>query len=208
MKHISMDFWNTLGIPNPTYSEARNTQLSFRSGLQIDKVRSLYSDVKSTIDRTHSEISRPLSNTMCYTLLSEQFKCDNFKNEFEFYFKLYPPTILPETIDMLHKLREKNITLSIGSNTNFITGEIIKETVLDQTFDFDFYIFSDELGWAKPHNNFWDKLKSQTNRNICHVGDNFICDIIGPTSNGLEARLVTTPHELPEILDKLRLEKW
>lgn len=213
--HISLDFWNTIGIPNPNYAIARNKILSdwYSKGinkLDIDEAGRIYADVKATIDKTHNAFCRPLSMRMVYEILDDVMSildyhsvdhCCLLRLALSEEFHKHPPKILDETWNELTRIFEEGKhTLSIGSNTNFIRGQDI---AVHLPYVWKFQVFSDRLGWAKPHAEFWkevERLAAPADR-IWHIGDHPVCD--RNTSIGIESHVIKDAYELPSFLREL-----
>lgn len=209
MKHLSIDFWNTLGTPNAKYAEARNLVLAMAYGRSVDEAAAIYAEVKAAVDRTHSQYCRPLPLDVCYTLLHRMFVVDGGDqpiNELrrrqkvqlalENAFRAHPPKLLPGLAETLQKIQAQGVTMSITSNTNFIRGALIREVVLEPVMRFDFYLFSDEVGYAKPHPKIWEAVIDRANvypQDILHIGDDVNADYGGAVAAGLNAAFVMNP---------------
>lgn len=229
VKHISLDFWNTLGTANPEYSEERRFILSdftsmIRETLDSDgsfdghSVRycaQAYKEVKKMID-ADVLLGKRYSIDKCFDTLIDWLEVHPLHHEltklkadlWEAFYK-HPPTILHETIEQLQRLKVKGYTLSIGSNTNFIPGKVIREAVLDRLDLFDFFIFSDEIGVAKPNTEFFlrvnkatFKLRAIVGQSVLHIGDSKDFDYKPAKAFGLQAAHIDSPKDLPSILEK------
>lgn len=221
--HLSLDFWKTLAIPNPEFSKARFKLLEEYSGLTLEGVKYLYGDIKNALDEdalngiTQSCFEAYL---MLAIDLRKDWTIENIRElvvNINYQFFKHPPMIPEETIKELRKLKSKGISLSIGSNTNFVPGSLIKQAVLDPLdVDFAFVLFSDELGFAKPSLKFFHTVIENTKKfyierednawaisgsNICHLGDSKLFDAPAVKS-GMEFVLVNGPHKLAEVLAK------
>ena len=210
MKHLSLDFWNTLGIPNPKYAEARNLVLAMEHGVSVEAAAGIYAEVKATIDRTHCATARPLSWEMCHELLNERFgnryngsRGARVADALAEAFKAWPPTLLPGAVNALIRMQTTGMTLSITSNTNFIRGALIRDVVLAPAVRFDFYLFSDEVGYAKPHPEMFGRLIERadlTPKEIVHMGDSVECDVQGAERAGIRRIWVADPQAAAEEL--------
>ena len=207
MKHLSLDFWNTLGQPNPAYAEARNKILADFYDTTPFVAGQLYAQVKATVDRTHAATCAPLPIDICYALLSRAFglapDTGGPQYELEEAFAQHPPTMLPEAIEALKRIKASGVTISITSNTNFIRGAAIKTWVFANKFEFDFCLFSDEVGWAKPHQKMFGQLIEQSGREpkeIVHIGDSVECDVQGAERAGIRRVWVADPQAAAEEL--------
>lgn len=208
MKHLSLDFWNTLGKPNPEYAKARNRILSrWSEKLTPAEAGAVYAGVKATVDRTHAASCMPLSWHMCAEVLADRlgitFGWQGMMAELEAAFVEHPPTLVSAAFEALHNLRAMGITVSITSNTNFIRGALIEREVLKPSFGFDFYLFSDEVGYAKPHKKMFDAMLLRAGRNpgeVVHVGDSMECDYRGSQALGIAPMWVADPEATAEVL--------
>lgn len=209
--HISLDFWNTIGIPNPRYAEARNSILGEVFNCHPDIASHIYKEVKATVDKTHSADCKPLDMRTIYSFLNhsfimEGFKCLEYPNpslpiraRLEKAFREHPPIILEATKEQLNRI-SKFATLSIGSNTNFIRGAIISE-ILPSVFKFK--LFSDEVGYAKPHCRFWSRILDNvplSEKVIHHIGDHPVCD--KNTIDHINPIIIQNAYKLPGVLSE------
>lgn len=200
MRHISFDFWNTVGKPNSVYAKERTKFLAEVFDTTPEIAKATYTRTKRFLDQSAEE--RGVDHGRRFNLLA---LCTNFydtlrtrhalddglvpvlANGFDDLFAQFPPSIDPLLVEQLHRAHAMEITLSIGSNTNFIVGR----TILQHCFGglpFDFYVFSDEIECSKPSPDFFTKVFDEafvcnptveTRYDITHIGDNKICDSEG-----------------------------
>ncbi len=227
ISHVSLDFWGTVAIANPDYAKRRKEILSKYSKTILssgephvhtpDYCHTAYTTVKKLIDN-NTRRGTHYSTDECFTILADWLEMDNpfhyimtlMKGELWEAFHENPPTILPEIVEQLKRLKDKNITISIGSNTNFIPGHVIRDAVLDKLNVFDFFVFSDELGYSKPNSDFFSiiyhKAYSMDGRydvlkqNVVHIGDSLDFDHRGASEYGFNALHIQNPSELPSNL--------
>ena len=107
----------------------------------------------------------------------------------------------------MNELTDRGITVSIGSNSNFISGYTMHPW-LNSRFDkaFQFGIYSDAIGVAKPFASFFGRVidgvyrlygyENVLVRNVMHVGDSELCDVFGPSQLGMQALLISDPKNL------------
>jgi len=216
-KLISLDVWNTLLSSNPEYATHRNTYLSKELKLPIQIIESIYQRVKTDYDKIVEKHSICFSNEQTYKKLLILADWSNYdwmklRENMERIFVQYPPHVLPETIEGLSELQESGIKLSIASNTNFIRGKILNEAILSKLkIDWSFQVFSDEIKWPKPHNQFWVNVISTAYKNIgimskdiVHIGDNKLCDG-SCVRHGIDYKQVNNPNDLRNILENLHV---
>jgi FMN phosphatase YigB (HAD superfamily) len=227
VKHISFDFWNTLGIANPEYARERSRilaaftlSLNENDGWEGHSIRycaQAYQAVKEEIDADtlnfgHIGLDGSFDFLIKWLEITplhhevQELKADLWKAFYE-----NPPFILDDVLAKLREIKESGITLSIGSNTNFIPGKVIRESVLDKLDLFDFYIFSDELGESKPSASFFSDIhktavyvhKGISPDSIVHVGDSKRFDYEPALKFGLKAGLVNNPYAvLPFLMQR------
>jgi putative hydrolase of the HAD superfamily len=224
VKHISLDAWNTLLIPNKLYAKARTQYLAGIFHCSTDFAKNTYTAVKNEVD-TMAEVQGKACQVDClYDYLICKFPhdfgmtADKLRETFESSFWNNAPTVLEETITQISRLCvERNITFSIASNTNFITGGVLARLIGRASPNFSFMMFSDlmrnvkgeSFAPAKPHSEFFNlvHLNAERARNedldrseILHIGDNRKCDFFGAANSGLSSILVADAYELPNVL--------
>lgn len=213
-RHISFDVWNTLIRSNPKYGDERSRWLADHLGLEFEWVCGVYKRLKHGLDDVAEITGVAYDSQTLYRLLLVHLGRPNepwepIQGAFESIFDEFPPEILSATVDTLAELRERGFTLSIGSNTNFLSGRVI-ERALDRKIGslFDFVVFSDLVRCAKPSKDFFDIVLrgAQLLHNdleasqIMHVGDNLICDGRGAENAAMKFVNVTSPDAIPSIL--------
>lgn len=226
IRHISLDFWNTLAVASKDYAKRRAQILSDYSAYIYDGMpnkhstgycHDAYKAVKENIDGD-VRVGKFITVDEAFRQLCEWLEIDDIKYHIftELKAKLWDafysnsPFVSQDIIDRLWKLKQKGITLSIGSNTNFIPGQVIRETVLNRFGPlFDFTIFSDEVGVAKPTTKFFQIINKKVwdmfgvaGSSIVHIGDSNVFDYNPAKAFGIEAELISEPSDLPAILDK------
>lgn len=212
IKHLSLDFWNTLAIANPKYAERRTAILQEYSGLGKDVLQYRYNKVKRELDDQAIQ-GKGQDSSEAFQFLVEAINPEGwtFENKRELMvnlnheFYLNPPTVPTDIAFELIRLNDDGITLSISSNTNFIPGSILKQVVLDHLgAEFKFMIFSDELGVTKPHKHFFTEVlyhSQRLAREVLHVGDSIAYDV-GAIDAGMQFALIGGPEDLTPILQR------
>jgi FMN phosphatase YigB (HAD superfamily) len=127
-------------------------------------------------------------------------------------FGKYPPIVRPEVVEALRRAQARGLGLSIGSNTNFIQGETLHDVVLGTWgVAWDFQVFSDQIGRAKPDTFFWKVVTERAIAHIgaepaeiLHIGDNPVCDG-GCVSAGIQFALVRSPQDIPALLEQINV---
>jgi putative hydrolase of the HAD superfamily len=210
--HISFDFWNTLGFSNPNFKKNRSllmSKLIGQSQINVKEIESAFKEVgdsyNSQLEQT-GEIKTPdkLYKQVFEKLYSEQIlEYNEITSQINSLFHIYPPLIPYDfLIDLFVKLESLGVTLSITSNTAFITGEEIKRFLdLSGILNyFAFTTFSDEIGVAKPHEEIFHKVFLQvkiinntrtiSKKNCLHIGDNYNTDYLGSLNFGFQSILI------------------
>jgi FMN phosphatase YigB (HAD superfamily) len=217
MRHLSFDFWNTIGKPNKTYARERSQLLSEVFATSFDTAKATYSKVKGALD--HAAETEGVDHGRDYniTRLCEAFgKPDanaafreQLQIELDKLFAMYPPTIDDALIFELDRAHEMGITLSIGSNTNFIEGHTILSHVVGRRIPLAFSIFSDEVFCSKPNPTFFKLVADNaravnplitSNRDIIHVGDNDVCDCRGADAAGMRYAFTENADQTATVL--------
>lgn len=213
IRHVSFDVWKTLIEPNPEFGKARLRFLAAELSLPSDTVEQVYRAIKDGADRA-AEVagvgatSVTLWQRLVGELGREHADWYELRKGMERLFHKHPPIVRRETIEALRLLQARGLGLSIASNTNFIRGECLHDVALGAWgVAWDFQVFSDELGYAKPHPRFWKRVKEQSfmktaakPHEVLHVGDNRICDG-GCTSAQLQFAHIKGPADVPAVLE-------
>jgi FMN phosphatase YigB (HAD superfamily) len=215
LKVISLDVWNTLIRANPEFSIQRNKYLAEELSLPIDTINSVYREVKDTGDNMAEKNGECISSMAIYKrflllLGRKYYSWLKLRRGLENVFAKYPPCVFPETIAALQRLQGQGIALSIASNTNFIRGEVLYNTVLNTWgIDWKFRVFSDQLLQAKPHPRFWNIVVKRAMTyvgakpwEILHIGDNKVCDGACSVAN-IKFQHLEKPTELVHILERI-----
>jgi len=211
-KHISLDFWNTLAAPNSVYSLMRTDFLRSLTGFTVpyDVVVEKYIKVKHSLDENALKgVATTSENSM--SLLLHELGVDNITdNRFvitilEQLFLSDSPYIRTDITANLMALKNSGYRFCITSNTNFISGEVIKvyleRNLLSDAFEGMF--FSDEVGVTKPHSKIFQcvhDLFGVDKSEITHIGDNQYTDYYGAKEFGFDSILVNNPNSTADIL--------
>lgn len=203
IKHVSFDVWGTLISANPEYAKARTDLIAQAFTIDPAFVKTTYTKTKRIIDSMAETTGEALTTRECFDLLYENLEEGPFarglalEDNLHALFLEHAPSVLDETKYQVSTLRSKGITCSIGSNSNFIPGSVMYP-FLQREFDdaFSYGVFSDELRVAKPDAVFFTrvahklmevkKLEDLEHSSILHVGDNYICDGVGPRAAGMK----------------------
>lgn len=204
IKHISLDFWNTLAIPNKQFAADREVYLGYVCKISFTKIKPLYQATKKYLDTLAESQGTGFTVEQNYELLLRQFNLSLKQRQeiqvgIETLFLQSPPTI---NEDLIFKLLDRRCySYSIASNTNFISGKIIRK-ILSKHLLTKFELFSDELGFSKPHHLFFNNIIDRAGckpEEILQIGDHPVCD--GEAAlYGIKTLILNNPGELVNIL--------
>lgn len=170
--HVSLDFWNTIAVASEGYKKSRDDVLKTYGCL------AKYHEAKKTVEQA-DETGKCTGIDECYNLVIDNYgTAPTLRYYFEEIFRANPPVISSDMLLAMRRARAYGITMSIASNTNFISGKLIREVLERTGVDFSFMIFSDEIMFSKPHEFFFKCVKNRAPEGaiLWHVGDNPICD--------------------------------
>ncbi|WP_027382271.1 HAD family hydrolase [Epilithonimonas caeni] len=211
-EHFSFDLWMTIIRSNPQFKPKRTVLLKEYFDIdknveEINKVIRHYDNLFNVIsEKTGNHIEREEVFFLILASLGKDIQgisVDDLRGFFIRSDKLFLeniPLIIWKDIDhLLKKIKEKEKTASILSNTAFIHGDslrkVLRQLELEQYFSF--MIFSDEIGMSKPNIKIFEYLYKKTQElrplhrsQIIHVGDSKIADQNGALSYGMNAKLV------------------
>ena len=223
IKHYSFDLWFTLIKSNPKFKEER-AKFFHRNFTQnnasLAEVTGVFRQVdilcNATNEKTGGNITAEEMYCMVIHLLNDSLSILDSQSLSEIYSEVeqlifhYPPEIFnPETYSVLDKLLEsEGITMNLLSNTAFIKGITLRKVLhnLELSKYFKFEIYSDEVRMSKPNQDLYqytfdeirvlrpeDEFKK---KNVLHVGDNPVSDIIGAKNFGFQAFQLNTNNYL------------
>lgn len=206
-KIITFDVWNTLIKANLEFSRLRTIQIAYAYDIEQSEAKQLYTSVKFFLDQSAEIARQGMTTPQCWELLDatvQNFRRKNGESRREVDLKQlrarcddmfvdYPPIFTEDTQELLVRLVEKGYYLGIISNTNFITGTLLFDTLFKDMNVFKEAKFSDITGVPKPHGTMFTHIKlnledwaafdsgldedmeSPTLKAV-HVGDNLVCD--------------------------------
>lgn len=221
-KHASFDVWNTLITPNPEYAAARNALLAYSFAISSEQAKFTYTHVKKFADGLSEMNGMQTPSDDLYELLCKHIRINaptavslNLRDDFHKLFAEHPPTFDPNLVDALKQLHADGVTISLGSNTNFIAGRIMREVVFKELdIPFSFMMFSDEEWYAKPHPNFFGVMLEKVeelhptinSKQIAHIGDSQRADVYGATNARMQGLLVDSPADTLDLLISLKAQ--
>lgn len=223
VKHISFDVWLTLIRSHQSFKPARNAL--FRSFFGISKPIEVVHKTMTYFDRLFNHINQItgkqveweemilciLSHLEIDILTIDKANLAAYYTEMEAIFWKYPPILMfPALPKVLAAARQKDISLSLLSNTGFIEGATLRKYFAQQniaTF-LDFQLYSDELQLSKPNPKAFEavwgevlKRKNVEKNQILHIGDNQIADSDAAYNYGFTGfHTEDSTHFLQELL--------
>lgn len=210
-KHFSFDLWLTLIKSNPKFKINRNTLLRdfFSIDSSIEKIGETVRYYDLLANRISESTGLHFDANHIYCLILDQFKItfnqsDNQLQEFQkevdtLFFKYKPVLIDGHIKDLFKKIINQNKTISLLSNTAFITGESLRKLLMDYELSdyFMFQLYSDEIGISKPNHSVFDLVFNKVNDHcrvtkseVVHIGDNKFADYLGAKNYGFQAILI------------------
>lgn len=197
-KILTFDVWNTLIKANPEFSRLRTQLVADSYDIPFEMAKEAYTSVKFFLD-TSAEVARiGMATHECWDLLDSTIQRLRRKNKMEEIsspspkalmfaseemFRAHQPIFTQDTKDLLLRLKDRGCSMGIISNTNFIRGDVLFETLFKPLEVFELALFSDRFGVPKPHGKIFNQMSSYfqddhgfTWKPMVHVGDNLICD--------------------------------
>jgi putative hydrolase of the HAD superfamily len=168
VKHYSFDFWNTIAKSNTVFKSKRAEFINNLLGhdFTIDGINFVFEKIgKEYNEAIESGVQSILPRDLYLKIFKElnytrEVDLDFIVDEVEDIFLQNPPKIEIGFLNFLQLIKDSGKTISLTSNTAFISGAIIKKylTSIDIVKNFDFLIFSDECGYGKPSKIIFDEL--------------------------------------------------
>lgn len=215
---LSLDVWNTLVVYNPDVKHTRLQALRHLTGVDVTTIDRVYTQMKRSADE-FAEGGGCHSQKDIYTTFIESLGLDSRKVSWEAVrhavecaFKKHPPFFQHNLADTLSgfkkRMRDKYgcvAHIGIASNNNFISGEVIYDTVLRHlNTEFAFHVSSVDVGCAKPSNKFIDVVVERSpTKKIIHIGDNPICDNFG--SRIYRSIIINNPIHCISVINDMKV---
>ena len=221
LKHISFDLWLTLIRSNPEFKPLRNKLFLDFFGIKkgLDEVSEAFLHYDQLFNRINEKTGRNVHYSEMLFVILDHLGIDTelvgkedmalYYGQMEILFFNHHPLLLnKDTASILDKIRDSGCGINILSNTGFILGKTLR--TLLQTLEighyFDFQLYSDETGYSKPSQLFYEQVFTAANNpgiikkhEVLHVGDNKIADIEGATRFGFKAALIDDQNTLSKI---------
>lgn len=219
MKHISFDVWGTILQSNPNNNTNRAIYLKehFQLDSPLSDIQKIIKDNGKSINELQESTGIQVGRSEIFERLLRKFdlnltadNCLLVDSIFQQSFLDNPPELIEAGYaDSIASLSSSH-NLSILSNTVYVKGENIQK-VLDRYLGeglFDFTLYSDQLGYSKPHENVYHTLIAQSgvaSTEIVHVGDSVLCDINGPEMHGINTSQVhSNGKSLTSVIDEIK----
>lgn len=210
--HISFDLWLTLIKSNPEFKQKRN--LLFKDYFKIDSSITKVAEVVRYYDLLCNNVNEKTglnfaTNEIYYLILNslevdigkiDLKSLENFYLETELLFMEFKPVLIYPKIELLFsELVEQQKSISILSNTGFISGGTLRKLLRYYDLDkfFSFQIYSDEVGMSKPNPRIFKivyneicLIKEINRAEVLHIGDNMIADYNGAREFGFNSLLI------------------
>ena len=143
IKHISLDFWNTLMFSNKIFSKLRLDFLKkeFFKNISIDELSFQIETIGDEFDTINMKEGISITSEVMYQRLFSKFDIDitttqaeKIYNDLEVLFLDNPPISIYDLDELkrsLKALRNNGYTTNISSNTAFIKGRTLKKIFND-----------------------------------------------------------------------------
>ncbi len=213
-QHFSFDLWLTLIKSNPLFKKKRD-QL-FKDFFSIEHDVNKISEVIRLYDKVCNKINDKtgihIETNQLYCLILNDLgidvdkieieKLEEFYQETENLFMIHKPLLVYPSINKLFKkIHSNGKSASILSNTAFIKGHTLRKVLNHYELEnyFSFQLYSDEIGYSKPHQKAFELLLNKANNistksvrknMIVHIGDNIIADYQGAIKSGIQSILI------------------
>lgn len=221
-QHYSFDLWLTLIRSNPLFKVKRTKYFHQQFNYQhktIEEVAFIFRQVDLMVNVVNEKTGKNIDADEMYfmvisllnegMLLLQDINWIALEEEMEsLLFEHLPLIYGNETIKTLqHICQNGESTVSILSNTGFISGKTLRKVLKKLNLDsyFDFQLYSDEAGMSKPNPDFFKLMlhqiadirkTNQINLNqIIHIGDNEIADVKGANSVGIHSLLINSNNQ-------------
>lgn len=211
IKGISLDIWKTILQSNPTFkplqvklfAEALEVKAD-EQWIQIIKKADQEADKQaeaSGSDVGFKERLEIIAELAQIPLKHSEKDIEEIYTKMEKLFLIHLPFLLEKNLlDILASLKTKGLQLFLVSNTGFVRGATMRKALeqLGISVYIDLALFSDEIGFAKPHPAIFGELCQKTTLQadeVLHIGDNLLADYTGARDYGMQS-LCYNPNNL------------
>lgn len=227
VKAITFDLWGTLIRSNSNFEKEKLDYFANYSGLKISDVKREFDSVKKGFNENVSLYGMHFPKRYVLETILRRLNCTVEESMTNLLFRHYEKMFLDnkpflysdETLETLEKIKRKQIPMYLVSNTLLIEGSILTR-VLDKLQIrkyFNYFFYSDEVGFSKPSQKMYDNVFVHINENysyittrnlVLHVGNDMVTDYEGAKSYGFQSLLINDPdihnnHTIKNVLDLL-----
>ncbi|MCF8451793.1 MAG: HAD-IA family hydrolase [Pedobacter sp.] len=208
IKHLSFDFWNTIAFSNQNFKLNRAKYINniLNSKVSINSINAAFEKIGKEYNQYQESGKHVISSCRLLEMVIDELQVFNeyidtieLKKIIDSLFLEYPPVIDLNFKEVLEAILASGKTCSLTSNTAFISGHTIK-IFLDSiglTNKFSFFLFSDEVGYAKPNNEIYEILFKNAKiyhsnlkfSQVIHIGDSIVADYYGALRLGYNSYL-------------------
>lgn len=194
IRHVSFDLWKTLIVSHPEYKNQRTIEvknfIKQKSGFTIpfltldEQIRRYEKALDMIMEENGHQISiETIYRGLCTVIGLDTVYAEELNKRIQALTIVYCPKLMDskEIMHILTTLKSEGISMSIGSNTAFISGNTLG-IVLDRLNILQFFafsLFSDQWTYCKPHYEFFAIIRTFADRfspidpdEILHIGDN------------------------------------
>ena len=191
LKHISLDIWNTLIRPRPSYGVLRSELLAERFQITSEHAEQLYRHCDKALglnDRPNRSAILSVIDMMRVAVGASSRDTVSLHRDLQNLFIANAPQVDPDVIEEMHRIEARGITFSVTSNVGLMHGDILRTILLDQGLPLATYTFDDEVGFRKPDPMIFKAVHRNVQRtmaepldpgSILHIGDDVVCDVGG-----------------------------
>jgi putative hydrolase of the HAD superfamily len=217
MNHISFDVWGTLFKSNiqNNIKRARFLKQTLKLDLNETYIELTIKDHGKIINLNQEKSGIQIGRSELFFTLLQKLSISKVEYDYSYLDSVFQEIFLENTPSIFHDNYEKlihdlslNNNLSILSNTIYAKGTSIR-FVLESYFGkdvFKFMLFSDEIGFAKPHEFVYQELINNSNsEKLIHIGDSVLCDVESPRKYNIRTFQVhSNDLKINEIYDEIK----
>lgn len=222
LKHVSLDIWNTLIRPRPSYSVLRGILLAKHLGISEDAAEELYKCCDKAVGLRPGPDKDALQRVidMMFMASDDQHAGQSLpgqrratlRREMEQLFISHAPQVDLKVVQQMHRMVDRGITFSVTSNVGLMNGDILRQVLWDQSIPLVTHTFDDEVGFRKPDPHIFAAVIRDVQRvrgtsvepeSILHIGDDKVCDI-GGTHHGMRCIIIEGVDDLFPVLRELQ----
>jgi putative hydrolase of the HAD superfamily len=204
--HFSFDFWSTIAFSNAMFKTKRRELLSkLMINPDLNQIDHAFATIGLSYNKSMESDNFIKSPTSLYEEVFKLLQIDSSsvkltKIKIEALFHAHPPIFSSGFLKFYQHISNFQCTKSITSNTAFISGKVIEDTIFHNRPDleFNFMFFSDLVACAKPSIEMFNLVKANAKLlhsdsidiRMLHIGDNAITDFEGAKKFGIDAALI------------------